>query len=76
MRLPLELTFRNIERSAAVEADVREKAAKLETFYDGIMRCRIVIEAGHKHHHKGNLYHVRIDLTVPGAELVVSREPK
>jgi cold shock CspA family protein len=76
MRLPLELTFRNMDRAAAVEADVREKAAKLDTFYDGVMRCRVVIEADHKHHHKGNLYHVRIDLTVPGAELVVSREPK
>ena len=75
MRLPLELTFRSMDRSAALEADVREKAAKLETFYDGIMRCRVVIEAGHKHREKGNLYHVRIDLTVPGAELVVSREP-
>ena len=27
------------------------------------------------HHHKGNLYHVRIDISVPGDEIVVSREP-
>ena len=76
MRLPLQVTFRNMQRSEAVEADVREKAAKLDTFYDGVMSCQVVVEAHHKHHHKGNLYHVRIDLTVPGNELLVTREPK
>ncbi len=58
-----------------MEARVREEVSKLETFYQGIMRCRVVVELPHKHHRKGDLYHVRIDLTVPGAELVVKREP-
>jgi cold shock CspA family protein len=40
------------------------------------MSCRVVVEAQHQHHHKGNLYHVRVDITVPGHELVVSRDPK
>jgi cold shock CspA family protein/ribosome-associated translation inhibitor RaiA len=39
------------------------------------MGCRVMIESHHRHHHKGKLYHVRIDLTVPGSELVVSRDP-
>lgn len=76
MQLPLQITFRNLERSEALEADVREKAEKLDQFFEHIMRCRVVVEAHHKHHHKGNIYHVRIDITVPGNELVVSREPK
>ncbi len=38
------------------------------------MGCRVVVQAPHKHHHQGNLFHVRIDLTVPDEELVVSRE--
>ena len=76
MKLPLQITFRNMDHSDAVEANVREKAAKLDQFFESIMNCRVVIEAHHKHHHKGNLYHVRIDLTVPRNELVVSRDPK
>ena len=39
------------------------------------MSCRVAVEAPHKHHHKGKLYHVRINITVPDKELVVSREP-
>jgi ribosomal subunit interface protein len=74
MQLPLQISFRHMEPSTAVEAKVREKTAKLERIYDQIMGCRVVIEAPHRHHHQGKLYHVRIDLTVPQGELVVSRE--
>jgi cold shock CspA family protein/ribosome-associated translation inhibitor RaiA len=74
MILPLQISFRNMKPSEAVEGRIREETAKLETFYQGIMHCRVVVELPHKHHRKGDLYHVRIDLTVPGAELVVKRE--
>jgi len=75
MILPVQIAFRNMKPSEAVEARVREEAAKLETFYKGIMHCRVVVELPHKHHRKGDLYHIRIDLTVPGTQLVVKREP-
>lgn len=75
MILPLQISFRNMKTSEAVDARIREEVAKLETFYKGIMGCRVVVELPHKHRRKGDLYHVRIDLTVPGAELVVKKEP-
>lgn len=75
MQLPLQVSFRNMPPSDAIEAAVRERAARLDRFFDRIMACRVVVEAPHQHHRKGKLYHVRIDLTVPGEELVVSREP-
>jgi len=75
MKLPLEIVFRNLKPSPAIETKVRERAEKLDTFCSDIMSCRVVVEADHKHHHKGNLYHVRIDVTVPGSELVANREP-
>lgn len=75
MRLPLQVTFRHMPPSKAVEATVREKAAKLDLFYNRIMGCRVLVEAPHRHHRRGKLYHVRIDMTVPGGELVVNREP-
>ena len=75
MQLPLQITFRNIPPSDAVEAKVRERAEKLERITDNIMACRVTVEAPHKHHHKGSTYQIRIDLTVPGNEIVVSRDP-
>lgn len=76
MEIPLKITFRNMPTSKAVEASIREKAAKLESFYDHITSCRVMVEAPHRHHHKGKAYQVRIDITVPGGELVINRAPK
>ncbi|MGD2074555.1 MAG: HPF/RaiA family ribosome-associated protein [Gammaproteobacteria bacterium] len=75
MKLPLEVVFRNLPPSDAIEAKVRERAAKLDVLFPDIMSCRVVVEADHKHHYKGNLYHIGIDITLPGAELVANREP-
>lgn len=74
MQLPLQVTYRDLEPSPAVTARIREKADKLERFYDRITGCRVVVEAPHARHHKGRTYHVRIALTVPDGELVVSRD--
>jgi cold shock CspA family protein/ribosome-associated translation inhibitor RaiA len=74
MKLPLQITFRGLEPSDALEADIREKADKLDRFSPDIMSCRVVVEVHHKHHQDGNLFHVRVDLTVPGREIVTSRE--
>ncbi len=75
MKLPLQIVLRNMAPSEAVEANVREHVDRLEKYYDKIMSCRVMVEEHHRHHHRGNLFHVRVDVKVPGRELVVSREP-
>lgn len=69
-----EVTFRDIERSEAVEQRVRERAESLGRLSSRITTCHVVIQAPHRHHHKGKLYDVRIQLHMPGHEIVVSRE--
>jgi ribosomal subunit interface protein len=73
MQIPLQISFRNMDASDAVEADIREKVARLDRFHERITSCRVMVEAPHRHHHKGNLYDIRIDITVPGEEIVVQR---
>lgn len=75
MQIPGQVTFRGMPPSAAVEAKVENELRKLERCSDRITSCRVVIEQPERRHHKGNLFHVRIDLTLPGGELLVSREP-
>ncbi len=75
MKLPLQVVFDNLERSPAIEARIQKKAEKLNLYCDQIMSCRVVVEAPHKHHHQGKLYRVRIEVTVPDEDLVVSRNP-
>jgi ribosomal subunit interface protein len=66
MQIPLQISFRNMDPSPAVEANVREKAAKLDRYFERIVSCNVTIEAPHRRHHKGKLYKVRVDVGMPG----------
>ena len=72
MQLPTQIVFRDLPRSDAIEAAIQEKVDKLDGYYDRIMGCRVVVEMDQRHKHQGKLHRVRIDLTVPGAELVAN----
>lgn len=75
MELPLQITWRNVNHSPAIEAEIRSKAAKLEQFCDHVISCRVVVNAPHRTHHKGNLFGVTLDIKVPDKEIVISQEP-
>jgi ribosomal subunit interface protein len=75
MKIPLIISTRNVDLSDDMEDLIREKAEKLENFHDGIIRCRVKVDVPHRSQRSGVLYDVRIDITVPGGELVVKREP-
>jgi cold shock CspA family protein/ribosome-associated translation inhibitor RaiA len=75
MQLPIEVRFRNVDSPPAVEALIREEVQKLERFYGGILGCHVMVERPHQHHERGNPYHIRVELTVPGGEIVVKHQP-
>lgn len=74
MNVTTQVTFRNMDRSEFVEEAVLEKIKKLEDMTERLTSCRVAVETLHRHHHKGNLHHVRVDVTLPGKELVVGHE--
>ncbi|HEX8978310.1 MAG TPA: HPF/RaiA family ribosome-associated protein [Parasulfuritortus sp.] len=74
MKLPLQITLRDIDHSDAVEQAIRDKAEKLNQFHPSIMACRVRVEMPGKHKNQGKAYTVTIDLTVPGNEFVVNRD--
>lgn len=74
MQIPMQITIRDIEHSEALETHIREKARKLDEFFDHIVSCRVVVEMPHKHQHQGKEFNVRISVGVPGREIVVNRD--
>jgi cold shock CspA family protein/ribosome-associated translation inhibitor RaiA len=73
MNQPVEIIFRNAERSVAVEDAVRERAAALGRLHGRMQRCRVVIEMTHRRLPKGRQYRARIDLKLPGRTVIVGR---
>ena len=74
MEKPLDITFRHMDPSPAVEARIREKIDELERYYDRIVGCRVVVEQDHRQHQKGNLFRIRLDITLPGKTIAIDRK--
>jgi hypothetical protein len=69
MQVPLQIRFHNMAASEAIETRVRERVARLERFSDGIISCRVTIEAPHKQPHRSTVG-ITIDIGVRGREIV------
>jgi len=74
MQIPLQITFRNLARSEAIETAIRERAGKLDTVHHAVQSCRVVVEGDGLHRQHGRTYNVRIDVHVPHHEFAVTRE--
>ncbi|MBZ0158099.1 MAG: HPF/RaiA family ribosome-associated protein [Alphaproteobacteria bacterium] len=73
--MELQITARTIELDDWLKDEITRRAEKLDNFYQRIVHCRVVVEVPHRHKRDGVLYNIRIDLHVPGAVLMVEREP-
>jgi len=72
MKIPLEMTFRGIEKTPELEELIRVGVAKLEQICDHIISCRVAVEKAQAHQRSGSPYRIRIDLRIPpGHELAV-----
>jgi cold shock CspA family protein/ribosome-associated translation inhibitor RaiA len=75
MESPLQVTFKNMATSEALEALIEDRVVHLERLYDKITRCHVVVEQPDRHQGQGRHFRVRIHLGVPGHELVVDHDP-
>jgi ribosomal subunit interface protein len=74
MQIPLQISLHGMAHSNALYNAIREKAEKLERYYDHVISCRVVLELAARHKRRGKQFAVRIDLKVPGDEIAVTRE--
>jgi cold shock CspA family protein len=74
MTMPPTITFRRLRSTDALDADIRAQLEKLERYCPSLMGTRVLVEPLARHHRAGTHYHIRIDLTVPGEEIVITHE--
>jgi ribosome-associated translation inhibitor RaiA len=74
MQTQAQVSFDDIPIDEAVRDAALEHIDQLEHFSDRITGCHVVIAQPHRHHREGRLYSVRVDLRVPGDEIIVNRE--
>ena len=74
MAVPLQVTFKGMDPSPALEARIHDKVARLERFERDILRCHVTIETPHRHHRQGRMFRARVEVFVPRGDIVVTRE--
>ena len=69
-----QITYRGMEHSPTLDARIRELCNKLEQFHPKITSCHVVVDEQDRHKNKGNLFEVRVDIHVPGREIVATKQ--
>jgi ribosomal subunit interface protein len=74
MDMPIQITFRHMDASPALEQDIRERTAALEQHFGRISSCHVTVDTPTTHHRKGGIFRVGITVRIPRGELVSSPE--
>jgi ribosomal subunit interface protein len=75
MTLSVQVTFHGLPHSESLERHVRSRVDKLETVAARITGCDVALEMPHRHARHGEHYRVRINVVLPGGQVVVARSP-
>jgi ribosome-associated translation inhibitor RaiA len=75
MTFPLQITFRDLPSSAAVEEQIRERAEHLEHLFERIKSCRVIVEGRHRPQRAGKVFHLRVELSLPGKIIAIGSGP-
>jgi ribosome-associated translation inhibitor RaiA len=77
MSIASQVTFEHLDQSAAVEAQAAEQIEQLTKDYGCITSARVVIARPQHRRHKGDVYQIRIHMTISGApDIAVTHEPE
>lgn len=77
MKVPLEISYRDVDKTDDIEQLIQEKVGKLEQVCHNINSCHIAVEKIHDRPSHGSPYRVRLDITVPpGHEIVADCNPE
>ena len=75
MQTPLEISWHHVDKSEALESEIRSYMEKMEEFHPDIIGARVSVEKPHGRHQQGNLYNIKVVITVPDQAIVVQRNP-
>jgi ribosomal subunit interface protein len=74
MKPAVDVVYRDLDSSAALNEIINKKAQKLTRFSDQIIHSRVVLDAPHNHKHKGKYYRASIELDIKGQPVTVAQD--
>lgn len=74
MKSAVDVVYRDLDSSAALNEVIHKKIEKLSRFTDQLIRSRVVIDIPHNHKTKGKQFRASIELDVKGHPLAVTHD--
>lgn len=74
MKPVVDVIYRDLDASAALNEIITKKIEKLSRFNDQILHSRIVLDAPHNSKHKGKQYRAVIELELKGRPIAVTQD--
>ena len=75
MQKPLQIAYRDMESSPALDQLIRERVAALERFFPRLIGCRVVVEVPHRSAESAKVpIAVSVEVEVPGRGVVVAKD--
>ncbi len=73
MKPAVDVVYRDLDSSAALNEIIAKKLAKLSRYTDQIIRSRVVLDTPHNHKHKGKQFRASIELDMKGHPFSVTQ---
>jgi ribosome-associated translation inhibitor RaiA len=70
----MQIVMPNMAPSEALEARIRDSAAKLEQLHPRIVSCRVAVDEVDKHRTRGRQFRVKVEVRAPDREEAVSTQ--
>lgn len=74
MKPAVDVIYRDLDASAALNEVISKKLEKLSRFSDQIIHSRVVLDTPHNHKHKGKQYRASIELDLKGHPIAVTQD--
>jgi ribosomal subunit interface protein len=74
MKSAVDVVYRDLDSSAALNNIITKKLEKLNRYTDQIVHSRVVLDAPHQHKHKGKQYRASIELDIKGHPIAITQD--
>lgn len=73
MKTAVDVLYRDLDSSAALNEVITKKLEKLNRFSDQIVHSRVVLDTPHNHKHKGKQFRASIEIDIKGHPIAVTQ---
>ncbi len=73
MKTAVDVLYRDLDSSAALNEVITKKLEKLNRFSDQILHSRVVLDTPHNHKHKGKQFRASIEIDIKGHPIAVTQ---